>query len=96
MISNELGQNLHDKATRGIVLASSEQQQLEQWYTEQDQAEAELLQAIKLPKPVLGLSDLQTQIDTTLVQIGAMAKRLQTMMFENQSLRQEIADLRQQ
>lgn len=93
MISDELGISLHDKATRGIALSGLEQQQLEQWYAEKDQEEGKALKVFeKLPDP----PNLQTRIDTTLIQIGMMAKRLQELVLENQNLREEITTLRQQ
>lgn len=92
MISDQLGVSLHDKATRGMALSELEQQQLEQWYAEKDGEDSSIL-----AKPT-SFSDtsLQTKIDATLMQIGVMAKRLQEMVLENQSIRQEISALRQQ
>jgi hypothetical protein len=43
MISDKIGTVLHDKATRGKTLTPEEQKMLEQWYAEQDRAEADAL-----------------------------------------------------
>ncbi len=34
MIAKELGEILHDKATRGMTLSAEEQAQLQSWYDE--------------------------------------------------------------
>lgn len=49
MISDDLGKQLHDKATRGLALTRSEQTQLEAWYELQDQVEARLLTRADTP-----------------------------------------------
>ncbi|WP_020396731.1 hypothetical protein [Thiolinea disciformis] len=92
MITDELGVQLHDKATRGLVLTEAEQQQLEQWYAEKDQEEG-LVLANSTSSNVN--PNLQAKIDATLIQIVVMAKRLQEIVLENQQLRQEITSLRQ-
>ncbi len=43
MVSDNVGQRLHDRATRGESLSSEEQAQLNEWYAEQDRAEAKML-----------------------------------------------------
>ncbi len=39
-MKDELGRQLHDRATRGIWLSAEERAQLEAWYAEMDQDEA--------------------------------------------------------
>lgn len=39
MVSDKLGEQLHDRATRGEALSEEEQAQLEDWYRTQDRAE---------------------------------------------------------
>ena len=43
MISDESGQELHDRASRGASLTQDERTQLDVWLTSQDQAESESL-----------------------------------------------------
>jgi hypothetical protein len=43
MVSDELGEQLHDRATRGETLSVEEQRQLDRWYTAQDHAEMAML-----------------------------------------------------
>lgn len=93
MIADNLGIVLHDKATRGLPLTVSEQLQLEQWYAEQDQAEALMLAP---NQSSLVNMQLQAKVDNTLQQLVSLAKRMQEIVLENQILRQEITTLRQQ
>ena len=93
MVPDQLGRVLHDKATRGLPLSETEQHQLEQWYAQKDQEEALILTPLQ---SISDQSSLQIKIDNTLLQIANLAKRMQEMMLENQSLRMEITNLRQQ
>jgi len=43
MVSDEIGKQLHNRATRGEVLSAEEQAHLEEWYATQDRAEADQL-----------------------------------------------------
>ena len=43
MVSDELGKQLHDRATRGEKLNPSESAELTAWYNEQDTTEYEIL-----------------------------------------------------
>ena len=91
MVSDTLGQQLHDRATHGEQLSETELMQLTEWYANHDEVEtAELgLQAIIGPTV-----ELQTQINAALAQLSAITKRLQEISAENDLLRQEIASLR--
>jgi len=42
MISDKLGQDLHDRSTRGKQLTDEEQAQLKSWYEYQDDLEQEI------------------------------------------------------
>lgn len=93
MISDELGKQLHDRATRGEVLTAEEQSLLSGWYAAQDQAEGDLLR--------LSLTDdstslLQAQVNSSLAQLATVAKRIQEIAVENDALRAENASLRHQ
>ena len=79
MISDEIGKQLHDRATRGEVLTAEEQSQLSKWYAAQDQIENDLLNA---SNPVASTSELQKRIDPS-----------KKTSFENDALRDGIAEL---
>ena len=93
MISDDLGKALHDKATRGLPLPEPEQTQLQSWYDEQDAQEAGILSG---EAEVHQSHKLQAQIDGTLTQLMNMTRRIQEVMLENKTLRQEIESLRRQ
>jgi predicted nucleic acid-binding Zn-ribbon protein len=93
MISDELGIQLHDRATRGEELTDGEQKQLENWYAVQDSAESSLLKSTTTEPDV---SELRTQIEVVLSQLTAITQRIQQVMVENEKLRHEIAALHQQ
>jgi len=93
MISDNLGQQFHDRATRGETLSAEERAQLEEWYTRQDRVETKDLAVGKIQQRA---SDLQTQIDAALAQLTTLTKRIQEIAAENDLLRQEIAALRRQ
>jgi hypothetical protein len=94
MVSDEIGMELHDRATTGETLSPTEQAQLEAWYAAKDQAEAAMF---VLPNPPLpDIATLQSQIDQTLAQLAVNVQQLQQITQSNQSLRQENAQLKQQ
>ena len=93
MTLNEAGMQLHDRATRGEPLTPEERSQLEDWYALQDAQESQLLQRHgKLSDP----SQLRAQIDTALAHITSTTQRIQQVTAENETIRNEIATLRQQ
>jgi hypothetical protein len=94
MVSDEIGMELHDRATTGETLSPAEQTQLEAWYAAKDQAEAA---TFVLPNPPLpDIATLQSQIDQTLAQLAVNVQQMQQITQSNQSLRQENAQLKQQ
>ena len=93
MVSDELGKQLHDQATRGGALSTEEQAQLEEWYATQDRAEADELDQTVTAKTVTAL---RAQIDSALAQIATITKRIQEITEANEALRREIAALRSQ
>jgi len=87
------GQLLHDKATRGEVLSSEEQVQLEQWYTLQDRDESHTLSlAMRNDTP----EALQAQVAAAVSQLTTVTQRIQDVATENDILRHDIAVLRRQ
>ncbi len=93
MISNDIAKQLHDRSTRGETLSPVEQKQLEEWYANEDAAESKTLSLAASEKK---MSSLQAQIDAALAQLTTVAKRIQEVASENESLRHEIAALRRQ
>lgn len=86
-------QELHDRATRGLLLTDTEQIQLEAWYAQQDEVENHLLTSAETPQTI---EVLQTQIKAALTQVAAMTQRIQELMRQNDELRREVANLKQQ
>jgi hypothetical protein len=92
MISNEIGQTLHDKAVQGIELTPDEQAQLQEWYEFLDREEMEVLK-IRSEEPEV--STLQIQVDKTVAQLAVVSRRIQEIASENETLRRDNALLRQ-
>jgi len=93
MITDEIGNSLHDKATRGEVLSDAEQVELEQWYARQDLQESTMLE---LAAPTETLAKLQEQVDSALAELLAVTQSIQELAVENEALRSELAVLRRQ
>ncbi len=93
MISDNLAKQLHDRATRGETLSAGEQTQLENWHAREDNAENRALGSAVAEKT---LATLQAQVDAALAQLMTVAKRIQEVASENETLRREIAALRRQ
>jgi len=89
MVSDELGKQLHDRATRGEALSAQERASLETWYAAQDRAEMDALD-LATPETV---TRLQAQVDSVLEQLEMAARRIQELAQENDRLRGEIATL---
>ena len=92
MNSESRVQQLHDRATRGEVLTSEEQAELERWYTDQDDAEVTMLAVPLSPDEN---ASLQRQVDAALGQLRVVTERIQALSRENDAVRREIAELRQ-
>jgi hypothetical protein len=90
MIPDEIGQRLHDRATRGETLTTEEQEQLRRWYADHDQEEMALLNAAPAPSR---LADLQAHVQQPTAQVVVQAQRIEALTAENAQLRQEIASL---
>ena len=89
MVSDELGKQLHDRATRGETLSAQERASLETWYAAQDRAEMDALGVSTTDTVAI----LQAQVDSVLEQLETAAKRIQELAQENDRLRSEIATL---
>lgn len=90
MISDELGQKLHDRATKGEARTLEKQDLLQRWYAYHDQKEMALLNAAPAPSR---LADLQSCVQQAAAQVVAQAQRIEALTSENTELRQEIATL---
>ncbi|MCE7989263.1 MAG: hypothetical protein DYG89_49555 [Caldilinea sp. CFX5] len=86
-------QELHDRATRGQPLTDTEKAQLAAWYAQQDEVENNLINSVKMPQTT---EVLQAQIKAALGQVAVMTQRIQDLMRQNEELRREIANLKQQ
>ncbi len=89
-MNNELGQHLHDRATRGEELSAEEQERLETWYAELDQAEAADLGSAAAASE----DSLSARIEGTLAEIAKVAQRIQELDRQTRKVEQENADLR--
>jgi hypothetical protein len=92
-IPDDLGQQLHDRATRGEPLGAEEQAQLQEWYARHDQEEMTRLAAAPLPRDLV---ELQALVQQATAQLVTQAQRIQALTAENAQLRREIAVLQKQ
>jgi hypothetical protein len=90
MIPDEIGQQLHDRATRGETLTAQEQELLRNWYAHHDQEE--MAQLSEAPAPSR-LTDLQSRVQQATAQVVVQAQHIEALTAENAQLRQEIAAL---
>lgn len=93
MISNEIGLELHDRHTRGLVLSDEEKDILDQWYEEQDVEEAN---EVSLTRYEVNFPDFQRQINLALESILKMSEQLQQLIQENAKIRAENQTLKEQ
>jgi hypothetical protein len=94
MVIDELGMQLHDRETIGEPLTVQEKAQLEAWYAQKDMAEKSMLEATQVPLP--NLIVLQDRVDIAIEQLTTGVQRLQQITQQNKSLREEIAEIKQQ
>jgi hypothetical protein len=93
MEADELGQQLHDRLTRGAVLSTEEHAQLERWYAQQDQEEDAALTRTPASSTLVRV---RTQVDDAIHQLQVVAQRIQTQTTENEAAKQEITALQRQ
>lgn len=93
MVSDTLGKQLHNRATRGESLSEEEQAQLDAWYDKQDRKETMVL---RRDTPAENQGSLQADIDSVLYRIGHTAKQIQDISQQNEVLREEIMRFRRQ
>ncbi len=90
MTPDEIGQRLHDRATRCDTLTAEEEERLRRWYVDHDQEEMAQLNAAPVPSR---LADLQARVQQATTQVVVQAQRIEALTAENAKLRQEIASL---
>jgi hypothetical protein len=93
MPTDEIFQQLHDKATRGLPLTAEERARLDAWYGQQDQEEMATLAG---PTPAETLAGLRDQVAAATARLVTITQRIQALTLENDRLRQEIAALQGQ
>jgi hypothetical protein len=93
MVSDETGRQLHDRATLGMPLPPEDEAQLQQWYVQQDQRESDTLARAAPPGDLVKLRE---DVNGALVQLQSVTNRVQVMVGENETLKQEIATLQWQ
>ena len=93
MLTDQEALRLHDRATRGEILSGEQQAQLDTWYAQQDRLE---FQTPGLNNQERDIETLHARVDEALRQLHTMTARMQTIAFENDTLRQEIVFLRRQ
>jgi hypothetical protein len=92
MIPEEIGHQLHDKATRGTALTAQEQAQLDEWYHQQDRSESQDFNGSWGESAV---AELRSQVVEALAQMQAVAADLQNLAGSNEALRREVTALRE-
>src|SRR5262245_11278894 len=90
MSTDTVGQQLHDRATRGEALSAEERAHLDAWYARLD---AEEVAALAGAVPPGSIPALHAQIATALAQRGTVTQHVQALTAENAAVRQEIASL---
>jgi hypothetical protein len=91
MVPDDLGQQLHDKETRGEPLTPPESAQLDEWYRQQDAAE---VAAINGNNGTLAVAVLRKQVNEALDQMKAVAGDIHELANTNERLQNEVATLR--
>jgi hypothetical protein len=87
MIPDEIGQRLHDRATRGEALSAGEEEQLRRWYARLDSDEMAELNAAPVPSR---LTELQSRVQQATAEVVVQAQRIEALTAENTRLSQEI------
>ena len=82
VVDDEIGRQLHDRATRGEELSKEDHVLLDAWYEAQDRAEMKSLNlaATDEAKTI----KLQKEIDSVLIQLRTATKRIQEITREKE------------
>jgi septal ring factor EnvC (AmiA/AmiB activator) len=92
MVARERGQELHDRATRGLPLTDEERSELDQWYAQMNAEEARM---VRIPEQS-HLKGVQDQIDTALREIRETTQQILVVRDENRTLREQIAEIQKE
>lgn len=82
IVDDELGKQLHDRATRGEELSQEDQILLDAWYEAQDRAEMNGLNLTVTDEAKT--IKLQKEIDSVLIQLRTATKRIQDITREKE------------
>ena len=93
MIPDSLGQQLHDKATRGGSLSAEEQAALTEWYRRQDEDEGKQL---RHARPPADLEALRREYHRLLGELVAITQQIQAQATENERLSRRVEELEKQ
>jgi hypothetical protein len=93
MTPDSLGQQLHDRATRGGTLTAEEQAALAEWYRRQDEEEGRQL---RHARPSADLDALRREYHRLLGELVATTQQIQAEAAENERLRSRVAELEKQ
>ncbi len=86
MIPDEIGQRLHDRATRGESLSAEERAILDSWYARQDTEEGELFAAGRSGSKTA----LRERIKDTLTRMSMLTGKMQDVLAESKQLQDEL------
>jgi hypothetical protein len=90
MITDEVGRQLHDRATRGGSLTPEEHASLEAWYARQDAEDMARLAAAPLPPATAALRE---RVTATLAQLVHVTQRVHALALENERLHRQVTAL---
>ncbi|MGD9732135.1 MAG: hypothetical protein AB7U45_08135 [Desulfamplus sp.] len=88
MLSDEIGKELHERATQGKILTNEEHKLLQEWYNVQDRAESECLYSNAVVETE---HTIQKQINNIIIKIEAASENIHKLTSENILLKKNIA-----
>ncbi len=92
MISDNIAQRLHDRATRGESLSADERAVLDAWYAQQDAEERQQLATGRLENE----TSLHERIKDTLVRMTILTRKMEESLAESKQLQEELTTICQQ
>lgn len=92
MIDDELGKQLHVRATLGEPVTEEEKTLLETWYEKQDAEERALLEK---NYETLSIDELRKQVKEDWARIVALTQNIQELVSQNEAIKKENARLQE-
>lgn len=92
-MSDQRGIELHDRATRGMVLTDAEQAELDAWYQRLDHEE---LHAVSINDSEKDQQRLRGELDIALDKLQKVVGQIRETESQNETLRNEISRLQEQ